>query len=125
MCLGMVVGCPALGEVPGGPGVEVSLIPIAYFLGSFGGAWQLWGTAWGVVWSTSPFILAGAGCAMCCGHRPLAPFFMAGVSSPVLNRWALKLQQLNIKFEYIQDKKSVVADKVSWLRSLGLYQDKQ
>ena len=36
---------------------------------------------------------------------------------------ALELQQFNTKFQHIQGKKNVVADAVSWLRTLGLYQD--
>ena len=45
------------------------------------------------------------------------------MSSPVLERWALELQQFDIKFQHIQCKKNVVADAVSSLRTLGLYQD--
>ena len=58
-----------------------------------------------------------------CDHKPLAPFFTTGMSSPVLDRWALELQQFNIKFQHIQGKKNVVAGAISWLRTLGLYQD--
>ena len=35
----------------------------------------------------------------------------------------LELQQLNIEFQHIQSKKNIVADAISWLRTLGLYQD--
>ena len=45
------------------------------------------------------------------------------MSSPVLDRWALELQQFDIKFQHIQGKKNMVADAVSRLRMLGLYQD--
>ena len=41
----------------------------------------------------------------------------------MLERWALKLQQFNIKFEYIQGKKNVVANAISRFRTLGLYWD--
>ena len=58
-----------------------------------------------------------------CNQKPLALFFTTGMSSPMLDRWALKLQQFNIKFQYIQGKKNVVAEAVSQLRTLGLYQD--
>ena len=58
-----------------------------------------------------------------CDHNPLAPFFTTGMSSPILDGWALELQQFNIKFQHIQGKKNVVADAISWLRTLGLYQD--
>ena len=35
----------------------------------------------------------------------------------------MELQQFNIKFQHIQGKKNVVADAISQLRTLGLYQD--
>ena len=44
------------------------------------------------------------------------------MSSPMLDRWALELQQFNITFQHIQGKKNVVADAISWLRILSLYQ---
>ena len=45
------------------------------------------------------------------------------MSSPVLDHWALELQQFGIKFQHISDKKNVVADAISRLRTLGLYQE--
>ena len=45
------------------------------------------------------------------------------MSSPVLDHWALELQQFNIQFKQISGKKNVVADAISRLRTLGLYQD--
>ena len=45
------------------------------------------------------------------------------MSSPVLGRWALELQQFDIKFQHIQSKQNVVADAISRLRTLGLYKD--
>ena len=57
-----------------------------------------------------------------CDHRLLVPFFTTGMSSPVLDRWALELQQFNIKVQHIQGKKDIVADTISQLRTLGLYQ---
>ena len=46
-----------------------------------------------------------------------------GMSSPVLDRWTLELQQFDIKFQHIQGKKNVVTNAISRLRMLGLYQD--
>ena len=59
------------------------------------------------------FYLTGASCPLYCDHKPLAPFFTAGMSSTVLDRWALEFQQFNIKFQHIQGKKNVVADAIS------------
>ena len=69
------------------------------------------------------FYLAVTKCILYCDHKPLAPFFSMDISSPVLDRWALVLQQFDIKFHHIQGKKNVVANAVSRLRMLGLYQD--
>ena len=71
------------------------------------------------------FYLAGTKCTLYCDHKPLAPFFTTGMSSPVLDRWALELQQFDIKFKCIQGKQNihVVADAISRLRTLHLYRD--
>ena len=45
------------------------------------------------------------------------------MSSLVLDCSALELQQVNIQFEHILGKKNVLADMISRLRTLGLYQD--
>ena len=45
------------------------------------------------------------------------------MSSPVLNCWALELQQFDIQFKHISGKKNVVVGTISRLKTLGLYQD--
>ena len=45
------------------------------------------------------------------------------MSSPIIDCWALELHQFYIQFEHILGKKNVVADTISRLRTLGLYQD--
>ena len=45
------------------------------------------------------------------------------MSSLVLDYWALEPQQFNIQFQHILGKKNVVAYAISWLRTLGLYQN--
>ena len=60
-----------------------------------------------------------------CNHKPLAPFFTTGMSSAMLDRWALELQQFNIKFQHIQGKKNIVDDATSQCGTLGLYQDNE
>ena len=69
------------------------------------------------------FYLAGTKCTLYCDHKPLAPFFTTAISSPVLDHWALELQQFDIQFEHISGKKNVVADVISRLRTLVIYQD--
>ena len=51
------------------------------------------------------FFLTGAECTPCCDHKTLAPFLTTGMSNHVLDRWALELQQFNIKFNHIEGKK--------------------
>ena len=46
-----------------------------------------------------------------------------GMSSPLLDHWSLELQQIDIQLEHISGKKTVVANAISRLRTLGLYQD--
>ena len=116
-------------ETPGKPGAEVNLIPIAYFSGSFSRTQQLWNTTQKKCYvlylsiKKFAFYLAGAKCKLYCDHKPLAPFFTTGRSSSVLNRWALELQQFNIKLEHIHGKKNIVTNTVSGLWMLGLYKD--
>ena len=68
------------------------------------------------------FYLAATKCILYCDHKPLTPFFTMGISSLVLDHWALELQQFNIQFKHISGKKNVVANAISRLRTLGLYQ---
>ena len=58
-----------------------------------------------------------------CDHKPLAPFFTTGMFSPMPDWWTLELQLFDIKFQHIQGKKNVVADAITRLWTLGLYQD--
>ena len=83
------------------PDAEASLISIAYFSGSFCRTQQLWNTTQKECYVVHQsvqkfaFYLAGTKCTLYCDHKPLAPFFTSGMSSPVLDRWALALQQFN------------------------------
>ena len=87
-------------ETPHHPGAEVNLIPIAYFSGSFGRTQQLWNTTQKECYAfyrsikKFGFYLAGTKCTLYCDHKPLAPFFMTGMSSPVLDRWAWNYKSL-------------------------------
>ena len=67
------------------------------------------------------FYLTGADCTVYCDHKLLTPFFTTGMSSHVLDHWALELQQFHMKYEHIQGKNNVVVDVISRLRIYGLY----
>ena len=108
---------------------QSNLVPMVYFSGLFSKMQQLWNTTqrecYAAYWSIQKFsfYLAGTKCTLYCDHKLLAPFFTTGVSSPVLNHWALELQQFDIQFEHISGEKNIVANVISSLRTLGLYQD--
>ena len=40
-----------------------------------------------------------------------------------MDRWALKLQQYNIKFQHVAGKDNVVADAISHLKTANLYNE--
>ena len=90
---------------------EPELIPIKYFSGTFNKTQQFWNTTqkecYAVYQSVQKFAfyLTGVDCTLYCDHIPLTPFFTTGMSSHILDQWALELQQFNMKFEHIQGKK--------------------
>ena len=105
------------------------LIPITYFSGSFNQTQQLWHVTqrecYTVYRSINKFslYLTGAECTLYCDHKPLAPFLMTGMKSKTMDRWALKLQQYNIKFQHAAGKDNVVADAISHLKIANLYEE--
>ena len=48
---------------------------------------------------------------------------MTGMKSKTMDRWALKLQQYNIKFQHIAGKDNIVADAISHLKTANLYEE--
>ena len=65
----------------------------------------------------------GAECTLYCDHKPLAPFLMTGMKIKTMDRWALKLQQYNIKFQHVAGKDNIVADAISCLKTANLYEE--
>ena len=116
-------------KTPDAPDSELNLIPIGYFSESFSKTQQLWNTTqkecYAIYESVQKFAfyLTGIEYTLYCNHKPLASFFTTGMSSHIIDQWALELQQFNIKFEHIQGKKNIVTDAISRLRTFGLYQD--
>ena len=115
-------------EVSNQAEAEPNLVPIAYFSGTFGKTQQLWNTTQKDCYAVHQsiqkfsFYLAGTKCTLHCS-MPLASFFTTGMSSPILDLWAFELQQFDIQFKHISGKRNIVADAISWLMTLGLYQD--
>ena len=117
-------------EIPNEANAVPSLVPIAYFSGSFSKTQQLWSTTQKECYAQSigqfkrfSFYLPGTKCTLYCDHKPLAPCFTTGISSLVLDCWTLELQRFDIQFGNILGKKNVVADVISKLRTLGIYLD--
>ena len=48
---------------------------------------------------------------------------MRGMKSKTMDRWELKLQQYNIKFQHVAGKENVVADAISHLKIAYLYEE--
>ena len=108
-----------------------TLIPIAYFSGSFGRTqatleYNTERMLCSLQIHTKAFIFqTGAECTLYCDHKPLAPFLTTGMLSHVLDRWVLELQQFNIKYNHTVGKKTVLADMTSRLKALNLYETHQ
>ena len=48
---------------------------------------------------------------------------MTGMKSKTMGRWALELQQYNIKFQHVAGKENIVADTISCLKTANLYEE--
>ena len=131
MHLSIVIQVYCIKEVSDQPKVAPNLVPIAHFSNSFSKTTAVEHYPTGLLCSLSVhskiFILPSRHeiHTAPCDQKPLALFFTTGMSSPVLDCWALELQQYNIQFEHISGKKNVVADTIYWLKTLGLYQQWQ
>ena len=67
--------------------------------------------------------LTGAECTLYHDDKLLAPFLTTGMKSKTMHRWALKLQQYNIKFQHVAGKDNIVADAISHLKTANLYKE--
>ena len=91
-----------------------TLIPIAYFSGSFSKTQQLWNTTQKECYTVYKYVkrfsfyLTGAECTLYCDYKPLVPFLTTDMSSHVLDGCALELQQFNTQFNHIEGKRNVV-----------------
>ena len=98
------------------------LILIAYFSGSFNCTQQLSNVTqkecYAVYKSINKFTFY-----LYCDHKPLAPFLMTGMKSQTMDRLALKLKQYNVKFKHVAGKESIVADTISHLKAVNLYEE--
>ena len=102
--------------------------PVAYFSGTFTAQNRSWCAtekeAYAVLKSVQHFdyYLQGIKCTLCCDHKPLEPFLSKGMKIAKLDRWAMLLQEYNITFVHIKGKDNILADAISRLCTLDIYE---
>ena len=102
---------------------------IAYFSGTFTAQNKCWCAtekeALAVLKSVQRFdyYLRGAQCTLRCGHKPLEPFLSRDMEIAKLDRWAMLLQEYNIRFIHIKGKDNILADTISRLHTIDIYED--
>ena len=69
------------------------------------------------------YYLRGVQCTLRCDHKPLEPFLSRGMKIAKLDRWAMLLQEYDIKFIHIKGKDNILADAISRLHTLDIYED--
>ena len=62
-------------------------------------------------------------CTLRCDHKPLEPFLSRGMEIAKLDRWAMMLQEYDIKFVHIKGKDNILADAISRLCTINIYED--
>ena len=56
-------------------------------------------------------------------HKPLETFLSRGMKIAKLDRWAMLLQEYDIRFIHIKDKDNILADTISRLHTVDIYED--
>ena len=103
--------------------------PVAYFSGTFTVQNKSWCStekeAYTVLKSVKRFdyYLRGAHCMLRCDHKPLESFLSRSMKIAKLNRWAMLLQDYNITFIHIKGKDNMLADAISSLHTIDIYED--
>ena len=102
--------------------------PVAYFSGTFTAQNKSWCVtekeAYAVLKSLQHFdsYLQGTKCTFHCDHKPLEPFITRGMKIAKLDRWAMLLQEYDITFVHIQGKDNILADAISRLHTIDIYE---
>ena len=69
------------------------------------------------------YYLRDAKCTVRCNHKPLEPFLSRGIKIANLDRWAMLLQEYDITFIHIKGKDNILADAISRLHTVNIYED--
>ena len=62
-------------------------------------------------------------CTLRCDHKPLEPFLSRGMKIAKWDRWAMLLQEYDIKFIHIKGKHNILADAISRLCTIDIHED--
>ena len=102
--------------------------PVAYFSGTFTAQNKSWCAtkkeAYAVLKSIKRFdyYRRGTKCTLRCNHKPLEPFLTRGMKIAKLDRWAMLLQEYDITFVHIRGKDNILADTISRLCTINVYE---
>ena len=69
------------------------------------------------------FYLQGVKCTLRCHHKCLEPFLSRVRQIAKLDRWAMLLQEYDITFIHIRGKDNILADAISQLHTINIYED--
>ena len=62
-------------------------------------------------------------CTLRCNYKPLALILSRGMEITKLDRWAMLLQEYDISFIHIRGKDNILADAISRLCTINIYED--
>lgn len=105
------------------------LHPIAFQSGSFKGSQLNWAAltkeAYAIYmgFRKLSYYLEGAQTILWCDHAPLKKFLAGRTLNNKVNNWGIELSSFHIEFNHIKGKKNVMADALSRLKRLGLYEE--
>ena len=105
----------------------LDLRPIAYQSGTFKGSQLNWATltkeayAIYMAFRKFSFYLEGALTNLRCDHAPLEKFLQGKTLNNKVNNWGIELSNFKINFQHIKGKRNVMADALSRVKRLGLY----
>ena len=103
--------------------------PVAYFSGTFTAQNRSWCAtekeAYVVLKNVQCFdyYIRGAKCTLHYGHKPLEPFLTRGMKIAKLDKWVMLLQDYDITFVHIRRKDNILADAVSRLYTIDIYEE--
>ena len=103
--------------------------PIAYFSGTFTSQKKSWCATEKEVYTVLnsvqrfDYYMRGMQCTLRCDHKPLETFLSRGMKIAKLDRWAMLLQEYNIMFIHIKGKDNILADAISRLCTVDIYEN--